>query len=172
MPVSTFLRRSLFAVATVAATLTASVQSRPAAAHDVTSTDGTLVFSDMWTRATPAGAKVAVGFLKITNVGKESDRLVGGTLTTAGTVQLHEMSMSDGVMKMQELPRGLEVKPGETVELKPGGYHVMFIGLTAPVKEGDKLEGTLIFERAGTVAIHYHAQAMGASKGAAGEHKH
>ena len=172
MSLTVFLRRNIIAVATTAAILSAGVQTRPAAAHDMTSADGTLKFSDMWTRATPAGANVAGGFPTITNAGKEPDRLVGGTLTTAGTVQVHQMSITDGVMKMQELPRGLEVKPGETVELKPGGYHLMFIGLTAPVKEGEKLEGTLIFERAGTVAIHYHVQAMGASKNAAGEHKH
>ena len=126
----------------------------------------------MWTRATPAGAKVAGGFLKITNVGVEADRLIGGSLDAAGLVQVHEMSMSDGVMKMRELPKGLEIKPGQTVELKPGSYHMMFIDLKAPVTEGARLLGTLIFERAGTVAIHYHAGAMGASHGASGEHKH
>ena len=164
------LRR--FCATAIALAAVAAIRPLPAAAHDTVSPDGTLKFTDMWTRATPAGAKVAGGFIKITNLGTELDRLTGGTLATAGTVQVHEMSMRDGVMKMQELPRGLEIKPGETVELKPGGYHLMFIDLKAPVKEGDKLEGTLIFERAGTVAIHYHAVAIGASNGAAEGHKH
>ena len=136
-----------------------------AAAHDYKSQDGTLTIDHPWTRATPAGAKVAGGFLKVANTGKESDRLIGGSFVPAGKVEVHEMSMTDGVMKMRQLEAGIEIKPGETVELKPGGLHMMFIGLAAPIKEGDKIDATLVFQRAGTIAVQYHALAMGAPGG-------
>ena len=144
-------------------------QTAPAAAHEFTSPDGTLKIVHPWTRATPAGAKVAGGFLKVTNTGKESDRLIGGSFVPAGKVEVHEMAVTDGVMRMRQLEAGIEIKPGETVELKPGGLHMMFIDLTGPIKEGDKIEGTLVFQRAGTVAVHYKADAMGAP---ASGHKH
>ena len=135
-------------------------------AADAASADGTIKISGSWTRATPAGAKVAGGFLTITNTGTEADRLIGGSMVTSGKVEIHEMSMTDGVMKMAELAQGLEIKAGATVALKPGGFHIMFIDLTAPVKEGDKLQGTLVFQRAGTIKLDYDAAAIGA-KGSA-----
>lgn len=138
------------------------VQYPTARAADVVSKDGTIKITAPWTRATPAGAKVAGGFLSITNTGAAPDRLTGGTMAMAGKFEVHEMSMNDGVMKMRALDNGLEIKPGETIELKPGGYHLMFIDLKAAVKEGDKLEGTLVFERAGTIVLQFDATAMGA----------
>ena len=65
-----------------------------------------------WIRATPAGAEVAAGYLKIENTGKEPDRLIGGSTAIAGKFEIHEMKMQGTVMKMRELPAGLEVKPG------------------------------------------------------------
>ena len=82
----------------------------PARAADAVSADGTIKITGSFTRATPAGAKVAGGYLKITNTGTQPDRLTGGTLVTAGKVEIHEMSMSDGVMKMAPLPQGLEIQ--------------------------------------------------------------
>jgi copper(I)-binding protein len=72
--------------------------------------------------------------------------------------------MVDNVMKMRELPNGLEVKPGKSVELKPGSFHVMLMDLKQPLKEGDKVKGTLVFEKAGTVNVEYTVRGMG-SKG-------
>ncbi len=102
---------------------------------------GALTIEAPWARATPGGAQVAGGFMKITNTGSEPDRLVGGTVPFAGRFEVHEMTMDGGVMKMRELSKGLEIKPGETVELKPGGYHVMFMDLKSrpqgrPDREG------------------------------------
>ena len=138
------------------------VQYPTGRAADAVSTDGTIKITAPWTRATPAGAKVAGGFLSITNTGSAPDRLTGGSMSMAGKFEVHEMSMNDGVMKMRALDNGLEIRPGETIELKPGGYHLMFIDLKAAVKEGDKLEGTLVFERAGTIVLQFDATAMGA----------
>ena len=77
------------------------------------------------------GAQVAGGYLKITNNGNEADRLIGGSAASPARFEVHEMAMESGVMKMRQV-NGLEIKPGETVELKPGGMHVMFMDLKQP----------------------------------------
>lgn len=124
---------------------------------------GALVIMQPWTRATPGGAKVAGGYLTVTNNGKESDRLIGGTLPGAARVEIHEMKIENGVMEMRPLARGLEIKPGETVKLEPGGYHVMFMGMTTSLKQGEKLKGQLMFEKAGPVEVEYSVAPVGAS---------
>ena len=94
---------------------------------------GSLQISQPWTRATPKGASTAAGYLKITNTGTTPDRLVGGSSPIAGRVEVHEMSMDKGVMKMRPVKDGLEIKPGASVELKPGSYHLMFVDLKQPI---------------------------------------
>jgi len=131
---------------------------------------GSLKIEQPWTRATPGGAKVGAGYMKITNTGKEPDRLVGGTLPQAGRFEVHEMAMAGGVMQMREIAGGLEIAPGKTVELKPGGYHVMFMDLHDPLKQGDKLKGQLRFQKAGTVDVEYRVEGVGAQN--PGQHGH
>jgi len=133
-------------------------------------TAGNLIIEAPWTRATPPGARVAGGYLKITNTGREPDRIVGGSLVGAERVEIHEMAMADGVMRMRQLSQGLEIKPGETVELKPGGYHVMFMGLASAIAMGAPLRGTLVFEKAGTVSVEFDVAPIGAN--ASGGHGH
>ena len=123
---------------------------------------GTLKISHPWSRETPQGAKVAGGFLKVTNSGKEADRLVGGSFVASKRIEIHEMAMEGGMMKMRELPKGLEIKPGETVELKPGSFHMMFMELEKPFKAGDLVKGTLVFEKAGTIDVEYKIEPLGA----------
>jgi copper(I)-binding protein len=124
-----------------------------------------------WTRATPGGARVAGGYVKITNNGKQPDRLIAGKFAPAAQVEVHEMSMTDGMMKMRPLPNGVEIKPGETVELKPGGYHFMFMGLKAPLTAGQTVSGTLTFEKAGSVDVTFQVAPLGArSPGEAHHH--
>ncbi len=135
----------------------------PAVAQDYTV--GAIKIEAPWTRATPAGAGVAGGFMKIENKGKEPDRLIGGSATVAGRFEVHEMAMENNVMKMRELEKGLEVKPGQSVELKPGSYHVMFMALKGQLKEGDKVKGTLVFEKAGKVDVEYTVKPMGSTGG-------
>src|SRR3954470_21527212 len=93
-------------------------------AHDYTA--GSLKIQHPWTRATPKGASVAGGYLKITNKGAEADRLVGGSFAAAGKFEMHEMKMANGVMQMRPIAGGIEIKPGQFVEFKPGGFHLMF----------------------------------------------
>jgi hypothetical protein len=137
-------------------------QNQPAAA--TTYRLGALVVEAPWTRATPGGAKVAGGFLRITNSGSAPDRLVGGAFAASARVEVHEMAIADGVMKMRELKLGLEIKPGETVELKPGGYHVMFMDLARQLKEGETVAGTLVFEKAGRIDVMFRVAPIGARR--------
>jgi len=126
-------------------------------------TIGKIKVSTPWVRATPKGAPVGGGYLKITNTGTEPDRLIGGTFPLAGKVEVHEMSMDNGMMKMRQLPNGLEIAPGATVELKPGGYHIMFQHLKEPIVQGKLIRGTLIFEKAGTLTLDWAVSPIGAS---------
>lgn len=133
---------------------------------------GALVIEGPWARATPGGARVGGGYLKITNTGTEPDRLIGGSLPIAGAVEVHEMAMSGDVMKMRHLEHGLEIKPGQTVELKPGGNHLMFMNLTGGLKAGETVKGTLKFEKAGTVEIEFKIAPIGAQSPGMGDHHH
>jgi copper(I)-binding protein len=138
------------------------VADKPSPAASQTYKVGALVIATPWARATPGGAKIGGGYVKITNTGSEPDRLVGGTLTGASEVEVHEMSMQNDVMKMRHLPDGLEIKPGATVELKPGSYHLMFMQLKDGLKAGQRLKGTLVFQKAGTVEVEYSVAPLGA----------
>lgn len=160
--------RNLIRMQAFAAALT--LLAIPLHAHEFKA--GDLDVGHPWTRATPAGAKVAGGYLKVTNHGKTADRLIGFTAEGVDTVELHEMAMNDNVMTMREVKGGLEIKPGETVELTPGGFHMMMMGLKAPFKQGEMIKGTLKFEHAGTVAIEYKVEAMGAQETAGGHQDH
>ncbi|KAA0072852.1 DUF1775 domain-containing protein [Tardiphaga sp. P9-11] len=133
---------------------------------------GDLMISTPWTRATPPGAKVAGGYLTVTNGGKTSDKLLGGTFTGGSRIEVHEMSMNDGVMKMRPLNDGLEIKPGATVKLEPGGYHLMLMDLAKPLAKGDKVKAQLQFEKAGKVDVELDVNAVGASAPAGGGHAH
>lgn len=131
-----------------------------AAAEDYTA--GPLKIGHPWSRATPNGAKVAGGYLTVTNTGSEPDTLTGGTFDEAGSVEIHSMSMEGGVMKMAPVENGLVVKPGETVTLKPGGLHFMFLGLKDPLKKGQSVKGTLTFAKAGSVPVAFTVESLAA----------
>lgn len=140
------------------------------AQHAMTYKLGNLEIAEPWTRATPGGAVVAGGFMRITNRGAQPDRLIGGAFSLSKKFEVHEMKIENGVMKMRPLDSGLEIAPGATVELKPGGYHVMMIDLTSPIKQGAPVKGALQFEKAGKVEIEFMVAPIGA-KGP-GAHAH
>jgi copper(I)-binding protein len=113
------------------ACITSMASAQPAAPQHTPAqavTVGSLVIEQPWIRATPGGAKVAGGCLRITNRGPDPDRLVGASIPLAERGEVHEMIREGDVMKMQPVQGGIEIKPGQTVELKPGGYHLMFHG--------------------------------------------
>jgi periplasmic copper chaperone A len=126
---------------------------------------GSLDISNPWSRATPKGSNVAAGYMKITNSGPAPDRLISGSSDVASKFEVHEMRMESGVAKMRPVTGGLEIKPGETVELKPGSFHIMFGGLKKPLGAGDHFKATLVFEKAGTVNVDYDVRAMGSEGG-------
>jgi periplasmic copper chaperone A len=133
---------------------------------------GDLSVDRPWSRATPAGAKVAAGYMVINNKGASPDRLVGISSSLAGRVEVHEMAMKDGVMTMRPVSGGLIVEPGKSVTLAPGGYHLMFMELKGPLKQGDKVPATLDFEKAGKVNVTFDVQSVGAQGPAPGHGGH
>jgi copper(I)-binding protein len=136
----------------------AATMATPAAAV----TAGSISISSAWSRMAPAmgeeqpqmaGASAAA-FMKITNNGSEPDRLVAGRTAIATAIEIHEVKAGEGgVMQMSPLTEGLEIPAGGTVELKPGGYHVMLFGIMQDLNPGFTYELTLVFERAGEVTI-------------------
>jgi periplasmic copper chaperone A len=152
------MRLTKFFMAGVLAIVVTSTQARD---YKV----GSIDIAEPWSRATPKGASVAAGYMKITNTGTAADRLISGSSEIAPTFEVHEMSMQNGVAKMRPVKGGLEIKPGETVELKPGSFHVMFVGLKKPLMAGDHVKATLVFEKAGKIDLEYDVRAMGAAPG-------
>ncbi len=100
--------------------------------------------------------------MSIENQGKEADRLVSASSPVAGVVEIHEMAMDGGMMKMRAV-KGIDLTPGATVEFRPGGYHVMLEELKQPLKQGDQIPVLLTFEKAGTVEIKVKVEPMGAA---------
>ncbi len=150
----------LSSLSIASAAVAALLALAPARADEVKA--GDLVISQGWTRATPNGAKIGGGYVTIENKGSAPDRLIGGSADVAGSVQVHEMSMEGGVMKMRPLDKGLTIDPGKTVKLAPGGYHLMIMDLKSPLKQGDKVPVTLEFEKAGKVTVSLDVAGVGA----------
>jgi copper(I)-binding protein len=159
---------SLLAILVLSTTLT--ISAHHAVAEDFSI--GTVEVGKPWMRATPKGAAVAGAYMTISNKGTAPDRLVGGSSAVAGRFEVHSMVMEQGVAKMRPVTGGLEIKPGETVELKPGSFHVMLMDLKGPVEKGQKIKGTLQFETAGKVDIEYTVEAVGAGAPAPAMHHH
>ena len=102
--------------------------------------------------------------MTIKNNGTTSDWLIGGSVDVADRFQLHSMAMESGIAKMRELS-SIEIKPGQTIEFKPSGSHVMFVDLKRSLGKGEQVKGTPIFEHAGTVPIEYSVEGIGAQRG-------
>jgi copper(I)-binding protein len=157
----------LTALATLLALL--AMPGAPAFAHSYKL--GTLEIIHPWTRATPKGAKVAGGYVTLTNRGSAPDRLVAVETPTARTTELHEMKEEHGIMKMRALAQGIAIPAVATVTLAPGGLHVMFMEIAAPLKQGESVPARLIFEKAGTIDVVFRIEAMGARGNGKDGHK-
>ncbi|MEM7753656.1 MAG: copper chaperone PCu(A)C [Pseudomonadota bacterium] len=114
---------------------------------------GDLTLKAPFARATLPNQPVAGAFLTITNSGAEDDVLVAVSSSISERGEVHEMAMDGDTMRMRELADGLVIPAGETVELKPGGYHLMFMQLKAPLVEGEMVDMTLEFQNAGSVTL-------------------
>ena len=136
-----------------------------------TVTLGALKIEGAFSRATLPNAPVAGGFMTITNTGETDDRLISATSEVAGHMEIHEMTMNGDVMQMRELADGLVIPAGETLTLKPGSFHLMFMQLKQPLVQGESVSVTLTFEQAGTVTLPLPIGAINAkSHGGHGDH--
>jgi hypothetical protein len=132
----------------------------PASADDVKI--GDLTIQNAWARATPKGADVGAGYLTIHNNGASAQKLTGGS-SDIGDIQVHEMSMAGGVMKMREVAGGLTIPAHGTVTLAPNGYHLMFVHLKQPLVKGEPVKATLTFEPAGAAQVSFDVRGVGAA---------
>jgi copper(I)-binding protein len=151
MMTAKFLHLALACILLAAASATSAQEFR----------SGDIVISNPWSRATPQGAKVGAGYLVIENRGSKPDRLLGGSVEDAARFEIHDVVVENGVMKMREL-KDIELPPGGSIEAKPGGRHIMFVGLVRPLAAGEKARGALQFEHAGRVEVEFSVVAMGA----------
>jgi periplasmic copper chaperone A len=129
---------------------------------------GPIHIAQAWARTTPKNASSAAAYLTVTNGGTVPDRMSCAGSDAAGQCQIHTMSMENGVMKMRPVEGGLEIRPGETVTLKPGSDHLMLSQLKHPLETGGTFAATLQFEKAGTVKVEVPVLAMGAAAPGAG----
>ncbi|NUR44799.1 MAG: copper chaperone PCu(A)C [Sphingomonas sp.] len=122
-----------------------------------------IVVEQPWARATPPGAKTGAAYVTLVNNGTTADRLLGATTPLADKVEFHKETEESGVSRMREVP-SVEVQPGARVTFKPGGMHMMMIGLKQSLKEGQSLPITLQFEKAGSIAVTASIGKVGAMK--------
>lgn len=142
--------------------------------HHATATEtkiGDLVIEQPWSRATPPGVKVAAGYMIIHNTGAAADTLLGGSASIADRIEVHESSEKDGVASMRKLDQGLEIPANGSVELKPGGLHLMLMGLKGALVAGEPVQLVLNFEKAGSVTVEFAVSPLGAGGHDAG-HNH
>lgn len=148
--------------ATVSARLLAPIGS--ARAHDYAI--GDLRIEHPWTRAVAPTAPTAAGYMVIRNAGSVPDRLIAAETPAAARVELHEMTMTDSIMRMRPVPGGLPIPPSAELRLAPGGgLHLMLVGPRGGFTQGARLKLTLVFERAGRIEVELPVEAPGARAG-------
>lgn len=123
--------------------------------------DSGIRVDQVWARATPGGAKTGVMYLSVTNTGTAPDKLVGASTPVAAKAEVHESKSANGVMQMRPVST-LTIAPGKTVVLQPDGYHLMLTGLKQPLKEGEHVPLTLVFEHAGKRQVTAEVEKIGA----------
>ena len=138
----------------------------PASAHEFHRL-GDIVIEQPWSRATPV--KVGGAYMTLRNNGELTDRLIKITSPIAERAEIHETKIENGMAMMRPIA-GVELKRRASVQLKPGGMHVMLMGLSRPLKEGERIKLSLTFERAGTIDIEARVEKAGAA--APGDHQH
>ena len=124
---------------------------------------GSIQITAPWARATPKGATSGAAYMTITNNGKTPDKVTCVSSDASAECQIHTMTMDNGVMMMRPVEGGLEIKPGETVTLKPSSLHVMLVNLKHPLEQGKTVKATLKFDTAGTIDVDYPIAAIGAA---------
>jgi copper(I)-binding protein len=158
----------------ITASLTALSLTLPSFAAAEMQTLGTLEISEPFTFVTAKGVKAGGGFVSITNTGSEADALIAARADFP-KVEIHTTEEKDGIARMMHVDR-IEIPAGETVSLAPGGFHVMFMGLSDPFEMGEEIPVTLVFEKAGEVEVMFPVKertgAMGHGHKNMKEHNH
>lgn len=139
----------------------AGLMASAALAHDFRA--GGLIIQHPWSRETAPGQVVGGGFLTVTNNNDRDDQLLSGTSPVAAEVQIHTMTMDGGVMRMRQLSDGIAVPAKGSLELKPGSFHIMFMGLKRPLRRGERFPVTLRFQHAGRVTVQFAVQPVGST---------
>lgn len=142
-----------------------------ATAHGEAVAVGALAIENAWSRATPPMANVAAGYMTLRNEGGTPERLLSAASSAAARVEIHFMEVVNDVMSMRRIEDGVEIPAGEEVLFAPSGYHLMLVGLQAPLTEGERVPVTLTFA-GGTAEIELVVQGMGARSGPAGHAGH
>ncbi|OPB30426.1 copper chaperone PCu(A)C [Bartonella sp. WD12.1] len=114
-----------------------------------------------WARETPKSAKVGSGYLHIINHGNTPDRLIAISMDGVQETEIHSMAAVNNIMQMKKLSNGIEIPGNGEIILKPGGNHIMFIGLSQPFQQGNKINAKLIFEKAGAINVDFFVDAIG-----------
>src|SRR5829696_1790157 len=147
--IMTTIVRDIFVFITAAIFVAAAVLiTTGAGAHEFKV--GAIDIGHPWSRPTPKDANIAGGYLTITNKGKTADRLIGGASPAAGQIEVHEVVDVDGMAKTRPLANGIEIKPGT--------LRIVLLGLKEPLQLGQKIKGTLVFEKAGPIEIIYNVE--------------
>jgi periplasmic copper chaperone A len=115
-------------------------------------TTGGITVSDAWARPSPMMERAGAAYMVLQNNGAAEDKLLSVESDVAKTIELHETKEMNGMMAMSPVPN-VPVPANGKAELKPGGLHVMLIGLTRELKAGDKVQLTLNFEKAGKIPV-------------------
>ena len=158
--------QSFFACSALAAC--AALTAVPPLAHAQGVSRGAIAIGHPYARATVPGQPTGAGYMSLDNRGA-GDRLVAVRAVVAERVELHAMWLDGDVMRMRQR-EAIDLPAGSKIELKPGGTHLMFVGLKAPLKAGDKFPVTLTFEKAGMVEVIVTVEAVAAAGGAASSH--
>ncbi len=146
-----------------------SIVGTGVAAHDHQA--GSLRIGHPFARATAPAARAGAAYMTIDNAGPAGDRLLSARSPVAGRIELHTIVKDGDVMRMREVEGGIEVPAGGRATLQPGGFHVMLMDLKAPLKEGDRFQLKLTFEKAGIVEVEVAIEKPGAGAPMPG-HKH
>jgi len=128
-------------------------------------TEGTITVVEPWARATADGTAVGAAYMTVKNTGAAPITLVGGSTSAADTVEVHTMTMEGDIMRMRPVSDGLAIPPGGAIELKPGGNHLMLIGLKKKLSEGESVPLALTFEPAATITVEVAVKAAGGDHG-------
>ena len=129
-----------------------AAEEAPAETTAPAAAEVSLSASDAWAAPTPGGVDVSAGYLTIANAGGAEEQLVAASSPRAARVEIHEMSDDNGVMRMRQVP-SVTILPGGEAHLAPGGYHLMFFGVTQPFAEGEEIPVELRFQSGAVINV-------------------